>query len=119
MISMKDIARETGVSRATVSYVLNGRYGEDLKISEPIIRKIQSAAKRMGYVRNELAKFVVTGKSRIIAIISAFPDYLLPAFKGCVEEAAKYGCLVKMIPLNDDINHAVMQAVEFLSLIHI
>ena len=113
MISMKDIARETGVSRATVSYVLNGRYGEDLKISEPIIRKIQSAAKRMGYVRNELAKFVVTGKSRIIAIISAFPDYLLPAFKGCVEEAAKYGCLVKMIPLNDDINHAVMQAVEF------
>ena len=114
MITMRDIARETGVSRATVSYVLNGRCGEDLKISGPIIRKIQATAKQMGYVRNELVTSVKTGKSRVIAVISDFPDYMLPAVKGCVEEAAKHGYLVKMIFWNNnDINAAIMQAVEF------
>ena len=113
MISMKDIAMETGVSRATVSYVLNGRYRADLKISEPVVRKVRAAAERMGYVRNKLVKSIVSGESRVIAIISPFPDYLLPTIKGCAEEAARHDCLIKLIPLTDDINQAVMQAVEF------
>lgn len=113
MIRMIDIARETGVSRATVSYVLNRRYEGDLKISKPIIRKIQNAAKRMGYVRNELVNSVVTGKSRVIAVISQFQDFIMPVIKGCVEESAKYKCIIKLIPLEDDINQAIMRAVEF------
>ncbi len=113
MISMKEIAQEAGVSRATVSYVLNGKYGSELKISEPVIRKVQMTAQRLGYVRNELVNSVVTGKSRVIALISDFLDYMMPAIKGCVEEAAKYHCLIKLIPLGTDINQAIMQAVEF------
>ena len=113
MISMKEIALEAGVSRATVSYVLNGKCGAGLKISEPVIRKVQTTAQRLGYVRNELVNSVVTGKSRVIALISDFRDYMMPTIKGCVEEAARYHCLIKLIPLGTDINQAIMQAVEF------
>ena len=79
MISMKDIAKEAGVSRATVSFVLNGKYGDNLKISEPVIRKVQMTAQRLGYIRNELVNSVVTGKSRVIALISDFSYYMMPA----------------------------------------
>ena len=113
MISMKRIAQEAGVSRATVSYVLNGKFGAGLKISEPVIRKVQTTAQRLGYVRNELVNSVVTGKSRVIALISSFHDYMTPAIKGFVEEAARHHCLIKLIPLGADINQAIMQAVEF------
>ena len=113
LISMKRIAQEVGVSRATVSYVLNGKYGDELKISEPVVRKVQLAAKRLGYVPNELVSSVVTGKSRVIAVISSFPEFMMPMIKGCVEEAARHDCLIKLIPRKDDINHAIMQAVKF------
>ena len=53
MISMKEIALEAGVSRATVSYVLNGKYRAGLKISEPVIRKVQTTAQRLGYVLHQ------------------------------------------------------------------
>ena len=95
---MKRIAQEVGVSRATVSYVLNGKYGDELKISEPVVRKVQMAAKRLGYVPNELVSSVVTGKSRVIALISNFPEFMMPMIKGCVEEAARHDCLIKLIP---------------------
>ena len=101
MISMKEIAKEAGVSRATVSYVLNGKCGDNLKISEPVIRKVQATAQRLGYVRNELVNSVVTGKSRVIALISDFSYYMMPAVKGCVEEAAMHHCLIKLIPLGE------------------
>ena len=113
MITMKEIAREAGVSRATVSYILNGKTGGRLKISPPIIRKVKETAQRHGYVRNALVNSVVTGKSRVIAVISDFPHYLMPAVKGCVEEASAHGWLIQLIPLGDDINRAVMQALEF------
>jgi DNA-binding LacI/PurR family transcriptional regulator len=113
LISMKRIAQEVGVSRATVSYVLNGKYGDGLKISEPVVRKVQLAAERLGYVPNELVSSVVTGKSRVIAVISSFPDFMMQMIKGCVEEAARHDCLIKLIPRKDDINHAIMQAVKF------
>ena len=113
MISMKKIAKEAGVSRATVSYVLNGKCGDNLKISEPVIRKVQMTAQRLGYIRNELVNSVVTGKSRVIALISDFSYYMMPAIKGCVEEAALHHCLIKLIPLGKDINQAILRAMEF------
>ena len=113
MISMKAIAKEAGVSRTTVSFVLNGRYKDDLKLSEPIVQKVLETADRLGYVRNKLVDCVVTGKSNVIAVLSHFGDYTIPTIKGCVEAAAEHNCIIKLIPLEKDINRALMQAVEF------
>ena len=110
---MKDIANEVGVSRATVSYVLNGKCGDGLKISETMIEKVRETAERLGYVRNELVQSIVTGKSRVIAVISNFYSFMMPVIKGCVEEASLHNCIIKLIPTEDDINRAIQQAVKY------
>ncbi|MBR2427322.1 MAG: LacI family DNA-binding transcriptional regulator [Lentisphaeria bacterium] len=113
MIRMVDIAKKAGVSRTTVSFVLNGRYKQDMKISEPIVRLVLETAEEMGYVKDENANAIVTGKSRVIAIISAFDDYMMPTVRGCMEEAQEHGCMLKLISLKDGINEAIRKAIAF------
>lgn len=55
MSTIKDIAREAGVSIATVSIVLNGK-GEERKISCPTQKKILTIAEQLHYVPNQSAK---------------------------------------------------------------
>lgn len=55
MPTIKDIAKEAGVSIATVSIVLNGK-GKERKISQDTQRKITEIANAMNYVPNQSAK---------------------------------------------------------------
>lgn len=71
-ITAADVAREAGVSMATVSYVLNQTPGQ--KISEATTKRVKDAAKRLGYVRNRAAQALARGDSRIVVVdISIFP----------------------------------------------
>ncbi|MED1562943.1 hypothetical protein AJ85_00605 [Alkalihalobacillus alcalophilus ATCC 27647 = CGMCC 1.3604] len=65
--TLKDIAREAGVSVATVSYVLN--YSEKQKISHETRLKVFNIAKKLHYVPNMEAKSLVNQKSKLIGII--------------------------------------------------
>lgn len=65
-ITIKDIAREAGVSIATVSYILNER--EDQKISEKTKNKVLQIVNLFNYSGNRSAKMLATGKSGNIAI---------------------------------------------------
>lgn len=49
-----DVARLAGVSRATVSYVLNNTSA--VRISEPTRRRVHEAAKELGYVPHAAAR---------------------------------------------------------------
>ena len=55
MSTIKDIAREAGVSIATVSIVLNGK-GQERKISKETQARIHQIAKELKYVPNQSAK---------------------------------------------------------------
>lgn len=66
MITLKDIAKEAGVSVMTVSRVVNLRYSE---VSEENIEKINSIIKRLGYVPNSSARSLSSKSSKIISII--------------------------------------------------
>lgn len=55
MSTIKDIAREAGVSIATVSIVLNGK-GQERKISAETQSRIQQIARQLNYVPNQSAK---------------------------------------------------------------
>lgn len=66
MATLKDIAREAGVSVMTVSNVVNGNYG---KASKETIERIQRIIKELNYVPNSSARSLSKSNSRIIAVI--------------------------------------------------
>lgn len=66
--TIKDIAREAGVSVATVSYVLNNRTEE--RISEKTRKKVLQIVNLLNYIPNQSAKALATSRSRnIVAYI--------------------------------------------------
>ena len=69
-----DIARRAGVSRATVSAVLNNRHA--LRISAKTKIRVLAAAQGLGYVPNSAAQMLVSGKSRTLGLILSRPDLL-------------------------------------------
>ncbi|WP_328540242.1 LacI family DNA-binding transcriptional regulator [Streptomyces sp. NBC_00344] len=65
MAGIKDVAREAGVSVGTVSNVIN----RPETVSEGTRERVQSAIKRLGYVRSESARQLRAGHSRIMALL--------------------------------------------------
>ncbi|MGW0583753.1 LacI family DNA-binding transcriptional regulator [Streptomyces sp. NPDC002920] len=66
-----DVAREAGVSRATVSYVLNDTPHQ--KIAEATRRRVWEAAARLGYAPSAAARTLRTGRSDIV--LGVLPDW--------------------------------------------
>ena len=67
VITIYDISRETGFSIATVSKVINGYKGVNIKTRETIQKKIEE----LGYVPNSTARTLTTKRSWLIAVVLA------------------------------------------------
>lgn len=67
--TIKDIAKEAGVSTAAVSLILNNK---PCRISEEKRKLVWEAAKQQNYVVNQAAKSLATRKSHMLALI--LPD---------------------------------------------
>lgn len=63
--TLEDVAREAGVSRATVSRVINGIRNVDPHIQE----SVRQAIERTGYAPNRAARSLVTRRAETIALI--------------------------------------------------
>ena len=62
-----DVATEAGVSRTTVSFVLNGR--TDVKIPTDTRTRVLEAAERLGYHPHAPARQLAGGRSHILALV--------------------------------------------------
>ena len=67
--SIKDVAREAGVSTATVSYVLNNRPGET--ISAETTARVQEAVVKLQYVPNLNARSLPSRRTNLIGVVIA------------------------------------------------
>lgn len=102
MVTMKDIADEVGVSRPTVSLVLNSR-DSNVRISTSTKEEILAAAKRLGYRPNELARSIKTGKTNIVGFIGGTGGgYVLDTINGISQTLQKRGYLLKLFSLSDN-----------------
>lgn len=65
-ITIKDVAREAGVSTATVSYVINNR--TDIHISDATRKKVLQISNLLGYTPNQSAQALATSRKRMLAL---------------------------------------------------
>lgn len=97
-----DVARLAGVSRATVSYVLNGQTDGRVPISEETRQRVLKAVAKLDYVPDARAQALRSGSTKAIGLI--IPDIHNPHFwevaDGVEQEAyaAGYHILLSSIP---------------------
>lgn len=98
MITISDVAAKAGVSRATVSYVLNDR-NTAVRISDDTRQRVREAASHLGYRRNELARAVITGKNRMLGfwVMQSNREPVIRVLSGAMKEADERGYFIKML----------------------
>lgn len=72
-VTLADIAQRVGVTKVTVSYVLNGREGR-VRVSEGTRERILSAAKEMGYSPNAVARGLTRRKMDTFTLVMQSPN---------------------------------------------
>lgn len=87
MVSIKDIAKQAGVSISTVSYALNG----SPKVTDETTARILAIAKALNYVPNAAARSLKTRETKIIGVFltdfsGAFYGDLLQGTKGILTQ---------------------------------
>ena len=114
MVSMKDIAKESAVSRPTVSVILNG-CSSAVRIADKTRLKVLKTAERMGYRRNEIARAIKNGKTNVIGVIGGFyGSYSLDIILGIAGACTANGYFMKLLPVNspEELGQVARQCVE-------
>lgn len=100
-VTIKDIAKEANVSTATVSKVLNNK---DQRISSETRALVLKIAKEKKYIRNSMARSLVTRKTNTIGLI--LPDITNPFFpelaRGAEDKANEAGYMIMFANTDDD-----------------
>ncbi|GGW10077.1 LacI family transcriptional regulator [Streptomyces capoamus] len=68
--TLEAVAARAGVSRATVSRVVNGGDG----VREPLAERVRRAVEELGYVPNQAARSLVTRRHDAVAVVIAEPE---------------------------------------------
>ncbi|HZO91269.1 MAG TPA: LacI family DNA-binding transcriptional regulator [Chthonomonadaceae bacterium] len=71
--TIRDVAKRAGVSKATVSYVLNGR-DASMRIPEETKRRILEAVSALGYHPNALARSLAHRRTDTVAVVMQYPS---------------------------------------------
>lgn len=100
MATIKDIAKAAGVSRGTVSNVLNGK---DV-VSSDKIQRVMRAVEEMGYSINEKAQNLRKGTANILAVVvpNIYDKPYVDFFVHFKQTAEREGYLVDLYTSNDN-----------------
>lgn len=104
-ITLQDIANKANVAKSTASYALNNRYEKGVNISEDTRERIKKLAMDMGYIIDDMARAISTGKTQVIGFACGAPphsDYFTLIITSIMETASKYGFLIKLLNLTQN-----------------
>lgn len=92
-ITIRDVAREAGVSVTLVSFVMNAKRDKDGRLDCPVnpetAKRVLSVAQRLGYRRNFAAASLRSGRSNTIAVIpNDISNKFFAGISRCIEEEA-------------------------------
>ncbi len=105
-ITMNDIAREAGVSQATVSLILNN--AQSIKLSDETRSRVINTAQRLGYKKIP-SPHKVEGQEEIAIIINSMPSYdpFVDALSQARDEAWRNDVLLTIYDYGDDVDLAL------------
>ena len=104
--TIKDVAKEAGVSIATVSFVLNNRPGQ--VISQPVKRKVFEAAQKLNYHPSAIAAGLASKRPGNIAIVFYGNEDLVSnlyysfVLQGAIREAARLSVNIMFSYMEED-----------------
>jgi len=92
-ITIRDVAREAGVSVTLVSFVMNAKRDKDGNLDCPVnpetAKRVLQVAQRLGYRRNFAAASLRSGKSNTIAVIpNDISNKFFAGISKCIEDRA-------------------------------
>jgi len=112
MLTLKDIAKEAGVSVMTVSNVINGKKS---KVSKQTIERVQKIIRDLHYTPNLNARSLAKHESRLIAVFvssfvaqeNVFKDPYVSDLFGEIETAIRQNGYYTIIQTVEDPQHAI------------
>jgi LacI family transcriptional regulator len=126
-VTLKDIAKATGVDVVSISYTLRN-HPRAAELRSETRKKIVRAAQELGYQRNELAASIRTGSTRTVAVLGRFDqlqtaDYDSAVLGGIIIEASQLNYGIKIYPvenlensfaqiLSHQIKHVISMSIE-------
>lgn len=109
--TMKDVAREAGVALGTVSKVFN-----DIPVGEDYRKRVEDAARRLGYQVNSYARGLKTNKTCTAALI--LPDVVTPFFSALAQAvcqalaARRYKTMLALTAFDPEAEQRCIQMVQ-------
>ena len=109
--TMKDVAREAGVALGTVSKVFN-----DIPVGEDYRKRVEDAARRLGYQVNSYARGLKTNKTCTAALI--LPDITTPFFSALAQAvcqalaARRYKTVLALTAFDPEAEQRCIQMVQ-------
>lgn len=101
-VTMADVAKAAGVSRTTVSFVLNGRM--ESSIPESTRERINQAARELGYRPNAVARTLASKRSAWFGLVTeiATSPFATDVIKGAQQAAWRESNFLLVAPSEDD-----------------
>lgn len=108
--TISDIAESAGVSKTTVSRVLNEKPDVDAETSARVLRIVET----VGYVRSAKAMQLAKGRANVVGLLAPFDTtpWMIEVLRGAMEEvqAARFSLTLHAFPNSDeDVEHLATQ----------
>src|SRR5690606_5207991 len=99
--TIADVARQAGVSKATVSRYLNHR---DTLLSPEIAARVEVAIAKLGYVPSPMAQALKRGRSRLIGLVVAdiTNPFSVAVLRGAEQACREAGYLVMLFNMGNE-----------------
>ncbi|MGW2044196.1 LacI family DNA-binding transcriptional regulator [Streptomyces sp. NPDC001858] len=107
--TLDDVARRSGVSKSTVSRVING----EARVRAEVADRVRHVVAELGYVPNQAARQLVTHRTGAVAVVAAQPEnrlFLDPFFdlllRGIRRELALHGAQAVLLFVEEPDDYA-------------
>ncbi|CAM5733514.1 HTH-type transcriptional repressor PurR [Streptomyces alboniger] len=107
--TLEDVARRSGVSKSTVSRVINA----EPRVRAEVVDRVREVIAELGYVPNQAARQLVTHRTGAVAVVATQPEnrlFLDPFFdcllRGIRRELAHHGAQAVLLFLDEPDDYA-------------